>query len=133
MDGKMTATAERYVIKGFEAPRPITSEAQNEHYTSVLHDLVMRGNLSKKEEEYVELLSLLIEAYEEERYPIRAASPIAVLETLIEANNLKQKDLADIFGSESMVSMVLSGTRPLNTEHIKNLSKRFRVSPAVFF
>lgn len=129
----MTVTAERYLIKGFEAPRPITSEAQNEHYAFVLHDLVMRGNLSKKEEEYVELLGLLIEAYEEERYPIRASSPIAVLVTLIEANNLKQKDLADIFGSESMVSMVLSGARPLNTEHIKNLSRRFHVSPAVFF
>jgi hypothetical protein len=61
----MIATAERYTIKGFKAPRPITSEAQNEHYTTVLHDLVMRGHLNRKAEEYVELLGLLIEAYEE--------------------------------------------------------------------
>jgi HTH-type transcriptional regulator/antitoxin HigA len=111
---------------------PITSEEQNEHYTGVLHELVMRGNLSQKEEEYVELLSLLIEAYEDEHYPIRAGSPAEVIKTLMKANNLKQKDLARIFGTESMVSMVLKGTRPLNAEHIKGLSKRFHVSPAVF-
>ena len=58
MGGNMIAIAERYTIKGFEAPRPITSEAQNEHYTTVLHDLVMRGHLNRREEEYVELLSL---------------------------------------------------------------------------
>jgi len=49
----MIATAERLTIKGFEAPRPITSEAQNEHYTTVAHDLVMRGHLNPEEEEYV--------------------------------------------------------------------------------
>jgi HTH-type transcriptional regulator / antitoxin HigA len=75
------------------------------HYTGVLHELVMRGNLSQKEEEYVELLSLLIEAYEHEHYPIRAGSPAEVIKTLMEANNLKQKDLARIFGTESMMSM----------------------------
>lgn len=133
MDGKMTVTAEKYTIKGFEAPRPITSDAQNEHYTAVLHKLVMRGQLSRKEKEYVELLGLLIETYEKERYPIRDASPIEVISELMEANNLRQKDLAEIFGSESMVSMILSGTRPLNAEHIQRLSRRFRISPAAFF
>ncbi|MGB9432345.1 MAG: hypothetical protein WBQ89_08895 [Candidatus Acidiferrum sp.] len=75
----MIRTAERHTIKGFGAPRPITSEAQNEHYITVPHDLVMRGHLNRKEEEYVELLSLLIEAYEEEHNSIRDASPVEVL------------------------------------------------------
>jgi HTH-type transcriptional regulator/antitoxin HigA len=128
----MIATAERYTIKGFEAPRPITSEAQNEHYTTVLHDLVTRGHLNRKEEEYVELLSLLIEAYEEEHYPIRDASPVEVIKELMAANDLRQKDLVRIFGSESMVSLVLTGQRPLAVEHIQALSRRFKVSPAAF-
>ena len=51
----MIATSERYTVKGFEAPRPITSEAQNEHYTTVLHDLVLCAHLNRKEKEYVEL------------------------------------------------------------------------------
>ncbi len=128
----MIATAERYTIKGFEAPRPITSEVQNAHYTSVLHDLVKRGHLNRKEEEYVELLSLLIEAYEQEYYPIRDASPIEVIKELMAANDLRQKDLVRIFGSESMVSLVLSGQRPLAVEHIQALSRRFKISPAAF-
>ena len=45
----------------------------------------------------------------------------------------QQKDLADVFGTESIVSEVLSGKRELNKDQIKRLSERFQVSPAVFF
>jgi HTH-type transcriptional regulator/antitoxin HigA len=78
-------------------------------------------------------LTTLIAAYEEENHPIPDASPIDVLRTLIEANDLRQKDLAVIFGSESIVSEVLHGKREINRNHIEKLSKRFNVSPAVFF
>ena len=130
----MTAIAiEKYNIKGFPAPRPITSEAQNEHYTEVLYRLERRGHLSASEEKYAELLTVLIEAYEEEHFPIRAVSPVEVLAELMAANNLKQKDLAPLLGSESIVSEVLSGKRELNKQHIEKLSQRFNVSPALFF
>ena len=130
----MSATAiERYNIKGFRAPQPITSAAQNEHYTEVLYNLERRGRLSAAEEKYAELLTVLIEAYEEEHYPVRSASPVEVLAELIAANNLKQKDLAPLLGTESIVSEVLSGKRELNKQHIGKLSRRFNVSPAVFF
>jgi len=43
----MTAIGiEKYNIKGFPAPRPITSEAQNEYYTKVLYGLERRGYVS---------------------------------------------------------------------------------------
>ncbi len=130
----MTAIAiEKYNIKGFPAPQPIASEAQNEHYTEVLYNLERRGKLSAAEEKYAELLTVLIEAYEEEHYPIRAASPIEVLTDLMAANNLKQKDLAPLFGSESIVSEILNHKRELNKNQIEKLSRRFNVSPAVFF
>jgi len=128
----MIRTAERCTIKGFGVPRPITWEARSENYITVLHDLVMRGHLNRKEEEYVELLSLLIQAYEEEHYSIPDASPVEVIKELMAANDLRQKDLVDIFGSESMVSLVLNGQRPLALAHIQALSRRFKVSPAAF-
>ena len=56
-----------------------------------------------------------------------------VLRALMDANNLRQKDLVSVFGSESVVSEVLRGKRRLNKTHLERLSKRFRVSPAVFF
>jgi HTH-type transcriptional regulator/antitoxin HigA len=79
------------------------------------------------------VLTLLIEAYEEKHYPIRAASPVGVLAELMSANNLRQKDLASTRGSESIVSEILSGRRELNRRHIDRLSKRFKVSPELFF
>jgi plasmid maintenance system antidote protein VapI len=61
------------------------------------------------------------------------ASPIEVLKTLMDANDLRQKDLVPIFGTESIVSEVLHQKRALTVNHIIGLSQRFNVSPAVFF
>ncbi len=80
-----------------------------------------------------ELLTLLIEHFEEENYQLKAATPIEVLRELMESNHLKQKDLIDIFGVESTVSAILNGKRDMTREYIKHLSERFRVSPEVFF
>ena len=97
----------------------------------MLPDLVMRGHLSRKEEEYVELLGLLIEAYEEEHYQIRDASPVEVINELIATNDLRQKDLVKIFGSESLVSCferpVASGsaTHPSVESPIQGFSRSF--------
>ena len=74
-----------------------------------------------------------IEAYEEEHHAIPDASPVEVLRALMEANDLRQKDLAPIFGSESILSEILHNKRALNKAHIQKLSERFHVSPAVFF
>ncbi len=52
---------------------------------------------------------------------------------MIERHGLRQRDLAPELGGESVVSEVLSGKRRLNMAHIEQLSRRFRVSPAVFF
>src|SRR6266852_3799808 len=102
---------EKDTLNGIAAPKVITSDAQSERYISVLLELEKRNRMSAKEREFAELLTVLIEVYEDEHYPIRAASPVEVLEELMEANNLKQKDLAPLFGSESVVSEVLRGKR----------------------
>jgi len=78
-------------------------------------------------------MTLLIEDFEEKAYALKPAKPIEILNELIEANSLKQKDLVDAFGTPSIVSEVLNGKRGLTIEHIKKLSHRFHVSPEVFF
>lgn len=124
----------RDLLEGIDAPRPITSEDQLERYTTALLELQHRQHLSRKERELTGLLTVLIEAFEEEHYPIADASPVEVLSELMAANNLRQKDVARILDRpESTVSALLSGKRPLTREHIEKLSKRFAVSPAVFF
>jgi HTH-type transcriptional regulator / antitoxin HigA len=132
--GKMIANViEKDTLEGVAAPKVITSDAQNERYISVLLELEKKTRLTTKEKEFAELLTVLIETYEEKHYPIRAASPMEVLAELMDANNLKQKDLAPMLGSESVVSEILRGKRELNKGHIQRLSKHFGVSPAVFF
>jgi len=128
-----TAIENRYAIKNLPAPRVITSETQHDQYVSTLLNLDRRGHLSADEKSYAELLTLLIDAYEAEQYPIRAASPLEVLTELMNANNLRQKDLVNVFGTESVVSEVLNGKREFAKTHIEKLSKRFGVSPEVFF
>jgi HTH-type transcriptional regulator/antitoxin HigA len=128
----MIAVSEKYALE-VGSPTPITSERQHEEYLFVLDRLASKANPTREEEKYAEVLMTLIEAYEEEHHPIPDASPMEVLRSLMEANDLRQKDLVPIFGSESIVSEVLHKKRSLNKTHIEKLSKRFRVSPAVFF
>jgi HTH-type transcriptional regulator/antitoxin HigA len=131
----MTALAinSEYLLANFRAPSVVRSEAQNEHYISVLEQLERKKRLTKEEARLAELLTVLISDYEEKHYCLKPAKPAEVVEELMRANGLRQKDLLDVFGTESIVSEVLNGKRELNKDHIKRLSARFRVSPAVFF
>ena len=129
----IATTIRRYTFRDIGAPRVITSEAQHDDYVSALLELERRKKFTLTEKNFAELLTLLIEAYEEKHYPIRSASPLEVLQELMTANDLRQKDLAPLFGSESIVSEVLSGKRGLNKRHIEKLSRRFKVSPELFF
>jgi HTH-type transcriptional regulator/antitoxin HigA len=128
----MIEVPEKYALE-VSSPAPITSERQHEEYLSVLGKLASKANPTSEEEKYAEVLMTLIEAYEEEHHSVPDASPIAVLRALMDANDLRQKDLVTIFGSESIVSEVLHKKRALNKAHIEKLSKRFHVSPALFF
>jgi HTH-type transcriptional regulator / antitoxin HigA len=111
----------------------IHNDAELEEYTAELFDLTGKTNPSREEEEAIELLTLLVETYEAKRYPMPDVEPKEMLRFLLDQNGLSQRDVAAELGSESTVSLVLSGTRPLNQHHIARLSERFHVSPAVFF
>ena len=115
------------------APHLIRTEEQLAAYTKALYRLTSESRPTRTQVEAIELLTLLIERYEEAHYPIPQASPADVLRFLLDQHGLRQRDLAVELGGESVVSEVLSGKRKLNAAHIEQLSKRFHVSPAVFF
>lgn len=128
----MIEVSEKYAL-GVSSPMPIASARQHEEYLSVLDKLASKNNPTSDEEKYAEVLMTLIEVYEEENQSIPSASPLEVLRALMDSNSLRQKDLVSVFGSESIVSEILHQKRGLNKTHILKLSKRFHVSPAVFF
>lgn len=75
------------------------------------------------EGEEIELLSLLVEKYEQEQYPIDAPNPIEAIKFRLEQMNLKQTDVAPLFGGKTRVSEVLHGKRPLTLKMITLLNR----------
>jgi len=114
-------------------PHVLHTEAENERFTSHLETLLRKEQRTEGETRLIELLTLLIEEFEAREYALPHASPVEVLRHLMVENNLRQTDLLDVFGSASVVSEVLAGRRALAKNHITKLSKRFNVSPALFF
>jgi HTH-type transcriptional regulator/antitoxin HigA len=115
-------------------PTVVDSEGLNELYLEQVSELLRReDSLSPAETQLLKLLTLLIEDFEEKHYAVPRSGPLATVRFLMDQHNLKQKDLTDIFGTPSITSEVLSGKRELNKEHIRRLSKRFKVSPELFF
>lgn len=75
------------------------------------------------EGEELELLSLLIEKYEQENYQIKAPTPIEAIKFRMEQMNLKQADVAPMFGGKTRVSEVLNGRRALTLKMITLLNR----------
>src|ERR1700692_2507904 len=114
------------------APHVIHNDAELEAYTNALFRLTALESPSSSEGDAIELLTLLVERYEQERYSIPAADPASVVRFLIEQQNLTQRDLIPQFGSESAVSMFMTGQRNLTLEQVRKLSTRFKLPDAVF-
>lgn len=75
------------------------------------------------EGEEIALLSLLVEKYEQEHYPVEAPNPIEAIKFRMEQMNLKQADVAPLFGGKTRVSEVLRGKRPLTLKMITLLNR----------
>jgi HTH-type transcriptional regulator/antitoxin HigA len=114
------------------APRVIHTEEELETYTESLFQLTALEAPTRAEVEAIELLTLLVESYEQKRYPIPAADPISVVQFLMEHQGLAQRDLIPQFGTESAVSMFLTGQRKLTLKQVRNLSLRFKLPADVF-
>ncbi len=114
------------------APRVIHNDAELEVYTDALFQLTALENPSSSEAEAIELLTLLVERYEQAHYSIPAADPVSVVRFLIEQQHLTQRDLIPQFGTESAVSMFLAGQRKLTLEQVRRLSARFKLPADLF-
>jgi HTH-type transcriptional regulator/antitoxin HigA len=114
------------------APHIIHNDVELEEYSEALFQLTALENPSPAEQEAIELLTLLVERYEREHYPIPSADPVSVVRFLIKKQGLTQRDLIPEFGSESSVSMFLSGQRRLTVGQVKKLAARFKLPADLF-
>jgi len=114
------------------APRVIHTDAELAAYTEELFRLTALKRPSSSQRQAIELLTLLVESYEEAHFPVPVADPVDVVRFLMERQSLTQRQLVPEFGSESAVSMFLSGQRKLNLEQVRKLSARFKLPADVF-
>jgi HTH-type transcriptional regulator / antitoxin HigA len=114
------------------APRVIHNDRELAMYTQALFQLTSVEKPSREEAEAIELLTLLVDRYEQSHYSLPKADAISVLRFLIEKQSLTQRDLIPEFGSESAVSMFLRGQRKLTLDQVRKLSARFKLPTDVF-
>ncbi|MCD9185940.1 MAG: hypothetical protein LUM44_05875 [Pyrinomonadaceae bacterium] len=115
-------------------PTAIQNEKEYEIMLANIDELMSRGEafLSAEEERLLETLAILVEAYEDEHYPMPEVAPNEVLKFLLEDRELKQKDLLHIFGSSGIASEVINGKRSISKAQAKKLSEFFKVSIELF-
>jgi HTH-type transcriptional regulator/antitoxin HigA len=105
----------------------LRTEAQYKEACERVYNLIHSTEKAIKpkspEGEELELLSLLIEKYEEDLFPSEAPNPIEAIKFRMEQMNLKQSDIAPLFGGKTRASEVLNGKRSLNLKMITLLHR----------
>jgi HTH-type transcriptional regulator/antitoxin HigA len=119
-------------LLGRTLPHVIRSDEDLGRLTDELMRLDDLKNPSPEEKELAELLTVLVDEYEERRYPIRKASPHQSLKHLMEARNLTQKGLWKVFGSKGITSEVFHGKRAISKAQARKLAEFFHVSIELF-
>jgi HTH-type transcriptional regulator/antitoxin HigA len=110
-------------------PKIIRTEDQYHSYLGEVERLIARGDkLSATEVNRLEVLTVLIEAYENGKYPVEPPDPIDAILFRMEERNLKQADLIPYFGTSSRVSEVLKRKRPLTVQMIRAISMGLGIS-----
>ena len=79
------------------------------------------------EHDELEVLSVLVSAYEDEHWPVLPPDPVEAIEFHMEQNGFRQKDLAGVIGSASRASEVLNRRRSLTIEMIKAIHSAWSV------
>ena len=106
----------------------IKSEAQYQEYCEILETLLNNNDIDE-----IELLTLLIEKWDEEHNSFQDADPIELLRSKMKEQKLKPKDLVDILGvSKGLVSDILNYKKGLSKEIIRKLSIHFKLSQEAF-
>jgi len=110
--------------------RPIKTE--KDYQKSLIRlEIIFDALPNTKDGDEAEILSLLIENYENQYYPIDAPDPIEAIKIRMEEMNIKQKDLVGIIGGKSRVSEVLNRKKRLTVDMIRELEKILHISASV--
>jgi len=106
--------------------RPI--QTKREHQAALREiEALWEAPSGSPEADRLEVLTLLVEAYERKQYPIKAPDPIDFLLFVMEARAMTRKDLEPYIGSRARVAEVLNRVRPLTLEMIRRLASGLKL------
>lgn len=114
-------------------PASIDNDAEYERIDKIFNELFNKKSLSPEEERLFALLADLLEDYG--RKVVGEMSPLKpreLLASLMRENNLKQIEMIDIFGTQSIVSEVLNGKREITKSQAKALAEKFSMKIEAF-
>lgn len=94
-------------------------------------EVIFDAPVNSKEGDEAEILSLLIENYENQHYEIDAPDPIVAIKIRMEEMDMKQKDLIGILGNKSRVSEILNRKKRLTVEMIRLLEEHLQLSASI--
>lgn len=111
----------------------IKSKVQYKEYCNKLEELVLLSSKTKAVKEEIDLLTLLIEKWDEEHNAFEEVDPITLLQSLMKENALKSKNLVEILGiSKGYVSDILNYKKGLSKDVIRKLADYFKVTQEAF-
>jgi HTH-type transcriptional regulator / antitoxin HigA len=113
-------------------PKVIETEDEYEQFLAVAERLTFKQEQTPEESALYDLVTMLVETYEAQHYPLDRSSPVEVLEHIIESSGIDRSHLAEIFGSGETLDRVLAGRELINTTQAQALGERFKLSPQIF-
>lgn len=125
---------ERYLELVMQFPlRPIRSDGELDEAVRMVDALLTRKTLAPAEEDYLEVLSDLVERYEGEAHPMPALSDADMLAHLLEARGISPVELAQATGiTPADLTEVMQGGHALDREQIGRVARFFHIPPDVF-
>jgi HTH-type transcriptional regulator/antitoxin HigA len=108
--------------------KPIKTKKQHESALQRIYDLMQKGvKAGSKDGDELEVLSILVEKYEDENIKIDPPDPIEAIKFRMDSLGLVQNDLAEYLGYSSRVSEVLNKKRKLTLPMIRALNKKLDI------
>ena len=111
--------------------RVIRNERQYEECLQLLRSLMASASNGAKPNDELELLAMVLERYEEERYALTSIDPVDAIALKMAEFGWSQKDLATALGSASRASEILNRKRALSIEHIRVLHRELKIPAEV--
>jgi antitoxin component HigA of HigAB toxin-antitoxin module len=114
-------------------PRTIRDKVDYQNTAEIVDCLAVLNRRTKGQEEYLETLTQLIEAYDNGNFQVSAAcTPLEAIRFLMEAHDLSASDIGRILGSRSLGAAILRGERQISKRNALTLAAHFKLNPGLF-